>query len=180
MEKPYCHTVSSVCRGSISLLHFFPLSPLLPPSPLPSPSLPPPFPPSFPPPSFPLSLPPSFPPSLLPTSMRALGMTYWLSQRGKDFQTMLEDTYNLPTYAVFIVVAIATIVIGLVLGGVSLNHFTVRVSLRPIFIPCVLYSILFVWFGITALSSLYHGTSDKGHLCIKDTFLCTSLQCTCI
>jgi thiol-disulfide isomerase/thioredoxin len=49
--------------------------------------------------------------------MKVLGMTYWVSQKGKELQTLLEEDYGLPTYAVFVVIAIATIGVGLLLGG---------------------------------------------------------------
>jgi hypothetical protein len=51
--------------------------------------------------------------------MKALGVTYWLSQKGRELQTMLEDEYELPTYTIFIIIAVATIVIGLGLGGIT-------------------------------------------------------------
>ena len=46
-------------------------------------------------------------------------MIFWLSEKAKEFQDLLEKDYQLPTYAVFIVIAVATIVVGLTLGGVS-------------------------------------------------------------
>ena len=46
-------------------------------------------------------------------------MIFWLSEKAKEFQVLLEEDYKLPTYAVFIVIAVATIVVGLSLGGVS-------------------------------------------------------------
>ena len=52
-------------------------------------------------------------------SMKSVGMIFWLSEKAKEFQVLLEEEYELPTYAVFIVIAIATIVVGLALGGVS-------------------------------------------------------------
>ena len=52
-------------------------------------------------------------------------MTYWLSQRGKELQTILEEDYELPTYAVFVVIAVATILIGLLLGGVRTYYVCV-------------------------------------------------------
>ena len=56
-------------------------------------------------------------------SMRAIGIVFWLSEKAKDLQVVLEEKYELPTYAVFIVIAVATIVIGLSLGGIcSFNH----------------------------------------------------------
>ena len=51
-------------------------------------------------------------------SMRAIGIVFWLSEKAKDLQVVLEEKYELPTYAVFIVIAVATIVVGLSLGGV--------------------------------------------------------------
>ncbi len=52
-------------------------------------------------------------------SMRGIGVIFWLSEQAKVLQEKLEKEYQLPTYAVFIVIAIATIVLGLSLGGVS-------------------------------------------------------------
>ena len=57
-------------------------------------------------------------------SMRAIGVIFWLSEKAKELQTTLEKEYELPTYAVFIVIALATIVVGLTLGGVSVNYIT--------------------------------------------------------
>ncbi len=51
--------------------------------------------------------------------MRGLGVVFWLSERAKDLQVVLEKDYELPSYAVFVVIAIATIVVGLTFGGVS-------------------------------------------------------------
>ena len=52
--------------------------------------------------------------------MKGVGMIFWLSEKAKEFQVFLEEHYELPTYAVFIVIALFTIVIGLTLGGVSI------------------------------------------------------------
>lgn len=52
-------------------------------------------------------------------SMKGVGLIFWLSEKAKEFQVLLEEDYELPTYAVFIVIAVATIVVGLSLGGVS-------------------------------------------------------------
>lgn len=60
--------------------------------------------------------------------MRLLGVTYWLSQKGKELQSQLEEEYELPTYAVFIIIAIATIIIGLGLGGITV--FCIEVCIR--------------------------------------------------
>ena len=54
-------------------------------------------------------------------SMKSVGMIFWLSEKAKEFQVLLEERYELPTYAVFIVIALATIVVGLALGGVSVH-----------------------------------------------------------
>ena len=51
--------------------------------------------------------------------MKSVGLIFWLSEKAKEFQVLLEEDYELPTYAVFIVIAITTIVVGLALGGVS-------------------------------------------------------------
>ena len=51
--------------------------------------------------------------------MKGVGMIFWLSEKAKEFQVLLEQEYDLPTYAVFIIIAVATIVVGLTLGGVS-------------------------------------------------------------
>jgi thiol-disulfide isomerase/thioredoxin len=51
--------------------------------------------------------------------MKALGVTYWISQKGKELQTMLEKEYELPTYTVYVIIAVATIVVGLLLGGIT-------------------------------------------------------------
>lgn len=51
--------------------------------------------------------------------MKSVGLIFWLSEKAKEFQVILEEKYELPTYAVFIVIAVATIVVGLTLGGVS-------------------------------------------------------------
>ena len=56
---------------------------------------------------------------MYPYSMKGVGMIFWLSEKAKEFQDLLEKDYQLPTYAVFIVIAVATIVVGLTLGGVS-------------------------------------------------------------
>ena len=53
--------------------------------------------------------------------MKSVGMIFWLSEKAKEFQVLLEEKYELPTYAVFIVIALATIVVGLGLGGVSVH-----------------------------------------------------------
>ena len=52
--------------------------------------------------------------------MKVVGMIFWLSEKAKEVQVVLEDKYELPTYAVFIIIAGITIVIGLILGGVSI------------------------------------------------------------
>ena len=54
-------------------------------------------------------------------SMKSVGTIFWLSEKAKEFQVLLEEQYELPTYAVFIVIALATIFIGLTLGGVSIH-----------------------------------------------------------
>ena len=69
--------------------------------------------------AFPLPLPFSFYCPPFSRSMKALGVTYWISQKGKELQTMLEKEYELPTYTVYMIIAVATIVVGLLLGGVS-------------------------------------------------------------
>ena len=51
--------------------------------------------------------------------MKALGVTFWISHKGKELQTMLEKEYELPTYTVYVIIAVATIIVGLLLGGVS-------------------------------------------------------------
>ena len=51
--------------------------------------------------------------------MKSVGMIFWLSEKAKEFQVVLEEQYELPTYAVFIIIALTTIVVGLGLGGVS-------------------------------------------------------------
>lgn len=58
-------------------------------------------------------------------SMKSVGLIFWLSEKAKEFQVVLEERYELPTYAVFIVIALATIVVGLALGGVSITAYTV-------------------------------------------------------
>ena len=62
--------------------------------------------------------------------MKSVGMIFWLSEKAKEFQVLLEEQYELPTYAVFIVIAVATIVVGLALGGVS------TVLLKLWFVQC--------------------------------------------
>ena len=57
--------------------------------------------------------------------MKSVGLIFWLSEKAKEFQVVLEERYELPTYAVFIVIALATIVVGLALGGVSLHALEV-------------------------------------------------------
>ena len=52
--------------------------------------------------------------------MKGVGVIFWLSEKAKEVQVVLEDQYELPTYAVFILIAVITIVIGLILGGVSI------------------------------------------------------------
>jgi hypothetical protein len=56
-----------------------------------------------------------------PTSkhMKALGVTFWISHKGKELQTMLEKEYELPTYTVYVIIAVATIIVGLLLGGIT-------------------------------------------------------------
>jgi hypothetical protein len=54
--------------------------------------------------------------------MKSVGLIFWLSEKAKEFQVLLEEKYELPTYAVFIVIAVATIVVGLALGGVSVHE----------------------------------------------------------
>ena len=51
--------------------------------------------------------------------MKAIGVIFWLSEKAKELQVVLEEKYELPTYAVFIIIALVTIVVGLSLGGVS-------------------------------------------------------------
>lgn len=51
--------------------------------------------------------------------MFVVGSIFWLSEKGRDIQETLEKDYNLPTYAIFGLIALGTIVVGLVLGGVS-------------------------------------------------------------
>lgn len=51
--------------------------------------------------------------------MKSVGLIFWLSEKAKEFQVVLEERYELPTYAVFIVIALATIVVGLALGGLT-------------------------------------------------------------
>ena len=52
--------------------------------------------------------------------MYLIGTIFWFSEKAKEVQVVLEKDYELPTYAIFILIAIATIVIGLLLGGVSI------------------------------------------------------------
>ncbi len=52
-------------------------------------------------------------------SMYAVGGLFWVSEVAKSWQEILEKEYNVPTYGVFVILAIATIVVGLTLGGVS-------------------------------------------------------------
>lgn len=52
-------------------------------------------------------------------SMYVIGTLFWLSEKAKSFQDVLENQYQVPTYAIFILLAVATIVVGLILGGVS-------------------------------------------------------------
>ena len=77
---------------------------------------------------------------LSPCSMYLVGTVFWLSERAKDMQTVLEKDYKLPTYAIFIVIAIATIVVGLILGGVSTNY----ILPIAIIISVVLYEEVYV------------------------------------
>ena len=51
--------------------------------------------------------------------MFLVGSVFWFYERAREMQTILEKDYKLPTYAIFILVAVATIVFGLLLGGVS-------------------------------------------------------------
>lgn len=55
-------------------------------------------------------------------SMKGVGLIFWLSEKAKEVQVILEEKYELPTYAVFILIAIGTIVVGLALGGVSVLY----------------------------------------------------------
>ncbi len=57
---------------------------------------------------------------LISLSMYLIGTIFWFSEKAKEVQVVLEKDYELPTYAIFILIAIATIVIGLLLGGVSI------------------------------------------------------------
>ncbi len=54
--------------------------------------------------------------------MKVIGGIFWLSEQAKVLQEKLERDYQLPTYAVFVIIAVATIVVGLTLGGVSENY----------------------------------------------------------
>ncbi len=51
--------------------------------------------------------------------MYLVGTIFWFSERAREMQEVLEKDYQLPTYAIFIIIAVATIVFGLALGGVS-------------------------------------------------------------
>jgi len=51
--------------------------------------------------------------------MYVVGGLFWVSEVAKAWQEVLEKDYNMPTYGVFIILAVATIIVGLSLGGVS-------------------------------------------------------------
>jgi len=53
------------------------------------------------------------------THMRVIGLAFWLSEKAKEVQVLLEQNYQLPTYAVFILIALGTILVGLTLGGLT-------------------------------------------------------------
>jgi len=50
--------------------------------------------------------------------MYLVGGLFWVSEVAKGWQEQLEKDYGVPTYGVFILLALATIVVGLSLGGV--------------------------------------------------------------
>lgn len=51
--------------------------------------------------------------------MHVIGTIFWLAEKAREWQVVLETDYGMPTYAIFILIAVATIVFGLLLGGVS-------------------------------------------------------------
>ena len=75
-------------------------------------------------------------------SMHLVGTVFWLSEKAKEIQDMLQQDYQLPTYAVFLIIAALTIAVGLVLGGVSVVH------IFPIIVQCVSVNVWNVTGGI--------------------------------
>ncbi len=70
-------------------------------------------------------------------------MIFWLSEQAKVLQEKFVNDYQLPTYAVFVVIAVATIVIGLTLGGVSIEHCVVhRNHLHTKHFQCLSYIVV--------------------------------------
>ena len=74
--------------------------------------------------------------------MHLVGTVFWLSEKAKEIQDMLQQDYQLPTYAVFLIIAALTIAVGLVLGGVSVVH------IFPIIVQCVSVNVWNVTGGI--------------------------------
>ena len=60
--------------------------------------------------------------------MYLVGTIFWFSERAREMQEVLEKDYQVPTYGIFIIIAVATILFGLALGGVSSQSFLLMVT----------------------------------------------------
>lgn len=63
--------------------------------------------------------------------MKIIGLTFWFSEKAKEIQVYLEQEYSIPTYGVFIIIAIGTIVIGLILGGITVCCIEICLRIYP-------------------------------------------------
>lgn len=65
--------------------------------------------------------------------MKAVGQFFRFANFIKDIHERLNDTYNVPTWAVYCIFAVSTILAGLVIGMVSLTFSQngVQVSVIP-------------------------------------------------